>query len=110
MKKAEMRASCSRCVSSLIIALCSFCIAARTESSGAAGSYSCFFDERIVPSIEEVRVEPRVALPRVLGLNVEGAPAVPEVVVVPEDRAATVLGQGVFEYIAGRLRFLEDLA
>ena len=50
VKKAEMRASCSRCVSSLIIALCSFCIAARTASSGDAGSYSCFFEERIVPS------------------------------------------------------------
>ena len=49
MKKAEMRASCSWCVSSLIIALCSFCIAARTASSGAAGSYSSFFEERIVP-------------------------------------------------------------
>ena len=110
MKKAEMRASCSWCVSSRIIALCSFCIAARTESSGAAGSYSSFFEERIVPSIEEVRVEPRVPLPRVLRLHVEGAPAVPEVVVVPQDGAATALRQGVFEYIAGRRRFLEDLA
>ncbi len=50
MKKPPMRASCSWCVSSLIIDLWSFCINARTESSGASGSYSCFFDERIVPS------------------------------------------------------------
>ncbi len=49
-KNALMRGSCSPRVSSLIIDLCSCCISARTASSGALGSYSCFFDDRIVPS------------------------------------------------------------
>ena len=49
-KNAAMRASCSACDSSFIIALCSFCISDRTASSGDAGSYSIFFDARIVPS------------------------------------------------------------
>ena len=40
------------------------------------------------PLVEEVRVEARVALARILGLHVEHAPAVAQVVVVPEDRAA----------------------
>jgi hypothetical protein len=49
-KNATMCGSCPPWVSSLIIALWSCCIIVRTESSGAAGSYCCFFDERIVPS------------------------------------------------------------
>src|SRR5947208_4626431 len=39
------------------------------------------------PLVEEVRVQPGVALPRVLGLHMEDAPAVAKIVVVAQDRA-----------------------
>ena len=88
-KNAVMRSSCSPAVSSRIIDLCSCCISDLDRVLGRRRVVLQLLRREDRPLVEQVRVELRVRRARVLGLHVKHAPAVSEIVVVPEDRAAS---------------------